>query len=270
MERALATRVLRERVLALSWGSALLLHVAEPRIAQGVADHSVFLNDPSRRVARLYSTANTMLDLLVGSPRATQAAADRINAIHDRVHGFTCDGGRGIGTSTEYSAHDPVLLTWVHLALHVTLLKAYAAFVGPLSAAEEDQYCREVALVEPLLGIPEGRLPRDAATLWCEFDARLCELRIGTNARRIARGILSPELPMWASPVTRMARLCTIGFLPPSVRNAYGLLWTRHHARLFHSALQAARWFLPCVPDRVRFVPPELLPWLTHRDASFR
>src|SRR5438045_7299805 len=91
-DRTMATRVLRERILALSWGSALLLQVAEPRIAQGVADHSVFLHNPRRRVARLYSTANTMLDLLVGGPREAQSAAGRINAIHDRVHGVTREG----------------------------------------------------------------------------------------------------------------------------------------------------------------------------------
>ena len=258
MERTVATQVLRERILALSWGSALLLHVAEPRIAQGVADHSVFLNNPARRGARLYSTANTMLDLLVGSPKDMEAAAARINAIHDRVFGFTREGD-----GMPYSAHDPALLIWVHVALHVTLLKAYAALIGPLTLAEQDQYCREVAVVEPLLGIPDGLLPRDTRALRSEFDSRLLGLSIGANARRIARGILSPVVPLWASPVTRMARLCTVGFLPSSVRIAYGLPWGWRHARLFRGSLRAARWLVPCVPGRVRFVPPELLPWLT-------
>ena len=263
MDRTIATQVLRERILALSWGSALLLHVAEPRIAQGVADHSVFLNNPARRAARLYSTANTMLDLLVGSARDTQTAAARINAIHDSVNGFTRESHRGIAPGTPYSAHDPQLLAWVHVALHVTLLKAYAALIGPLTNAEQDTYCREVALVEPLLGIPDGRLPRDALSLQREFDARLSELSVGANASRIARGIVWPYLPLWVSPMTQMARLCTIGFLPPFVRSAYGLPWSRHHARLFRASLLASRCFLPCVPDRLRFVPPELLPWLT-------
>lgn len=265
MPAPLATQVLRERILALSWGSALLLHVAEPRIAQGVCDHSVFLNNPSRRVARLYSTANTMLDLLVGSLHDTKTAAARINAIHDGVYGFTRESHHGLPAGTSYTAHDPQLLAWVHVALHVTLLRAYTALVGPLTRVEQDQYCREVALVEPLLGIPDARLPRDVQSLQCEFEARLSELSVGANACRLGRGILSPALPLWASPVTRMARLCTVGFLPASVRAAYGLPWSRHHARLFRGSLLAARCFLPCVPDRVRFVPPELLPWLTRQ-----
>jgi uncharacterized protein (DUF2236 family) len=210
-------------------------------------------------VARLYSTANTMLDLLVGGPRDVQSAAARINAIHDGVHGFTRECHATLRTGTPYSAHDPVLLSWVHVALHVTVLHAYAALVGPLSAAEQNQYCREVASIEPLLGIPHGRLPRDARQLRCEFHARLGDLSVGDHARRIAAGILSPSFPLWAAPVARLARLCTIGFLPESVRTAYGLPWTRRQARLFGRLVLAIRWLLPRVPDRLRFVPPELM-----------
>jgi uncharacterized protein (DUF2236 family) len=251
----MTTRVLRERVLALSWGSALLLHVAEPRIAQGVADHSVFLNNPPRRVARLYSTANTMLDLLVGGPADTQRAARRVNAIHDRVHGAAGE----LGPGAAYSAHDPGLLAWVHVALHATLLTAYEALIGPLSHRDQDQYCREVTSIEPLLGIPDGRLPRDVVSLRSEFDDGLRELSVGNNARRIARGILSPSLPRWLSPVTALASLCTVGFLPACVRRAYGLTWTPRRQRQFRAAVRLVRGLLPMTPGRLRFVPPELM-----------
>ena len=248
----MATRVLRERILALSWGSALLLHVAEPRIAQGVADHSVFLHSPRRRVARLYSTANTMLDLLVGGPSEAHAAAARINAIHDRVHGVTTDG-------SAYSAHDPALLTWVHVALHDTLLRAYTALIGPMAPAEQDRYCEEVAAIEPLLGIPDGRLPRTAQALRCEFTARLGQLSVGENARGIARGILWPAFPRWLTPVTRLARLCTVGFLPESVRSAYALKWSPRREGQFRASTRCLRWLVLRLPARVRFVPPQLM-----------
>jgi uncharacterized protein (DUF2236 family) len=248
----MATRVLRERVLALSWGSALLLHVAEPRIAQGVADHSVFLHNPKRRVARLYSTANTMLDLLVGGPRQARAAARQINAIHDRVHGMTYDGAA-------YSAHDPVLLTWVHVALHTTVLRAYTTLIGPLTATEQDQYCQEVASIEPLLGIPEGRLPRTAQRLQSEFDVYLPELQVDDNARRIAHGILWPPFPGWLSPVTRLARLCTAGFLPEYVRTGYALNWDARRARQFRATTRCLHLLVLGLPPRLRYVPAGLM-----------
>ena len=86
-ERELTTMVQREQVLYLGCGAVLLLHVADPHIAQAVADHSVFLNEPAHRLRRLYATADTMLWLIFGTPDETRWAADRINRVHDRVHG---------------------------------------------------------------------------------------------------------------------------------------------------------------------------------------
>jgi uncharacterized protein (DUF2236 family) len=255
----MTTRVLRERILALSWGSALLLHVAEPRIAQGVADHSVFLNTPGRRVARLYSTANTMLDLLVGSRIDRSAAAARINAIHDGVSGVVHESHPTLSAGAAYSAHDPELLAWVHVALHVTLITAYEALIGHMTEADQDRYCREVTSIEPLLGIPLGRLPRDVQTLRREFEAGLHTLSVGDNARRIAGGIVSPRLPLWAAPAAGLARLCTIGFLPESVRSAYGLPWTQRQARVLGASLRVIRSLLPRLSDGLRYAPPELM-----------
>jgi uncharacterized protein (DUF2236 family) len=194
-----------------------------------------------------------MLDLLVGGRRDMQRAAGRINAIHDRVHGIAPE------SDTVYSAHDPGLLAWVHIALHATLLDAYHALVGSLSVEDQDEYCREVASIEPLLGIPDGLLPRDAGGLRREFHARLPGLRVGDNARRIASGILRPRLPRWLPPITGLARLCTVGFLPICVRRAYGLVWTRARQRLFQVSVRAVRGALPLVPRQLRFVPPRLM-----------
>jgi uncharacterized protein (DUF2236 family) len=163
---------------------------------------------------------------------------------------------------TPYSAHDPDLLTWVHLALHATLLRAYAAVVGWSSEADQDRYCRAVACIEPLLGIPEGRLPRDATTLRSEFRARLPELSVGENALRIAHGILHPPLPYWVAPLSRFARLWTIGLLPGSVRARYGLRWEPQHAVLFAASVRLTRGLLPRIPAGLRYVPPEwMLRW---------
>jgi uncharacterized protein (DUF2236 family) len=258
-DRQLTIKVQREQVLYLGWGAALLLQVAEPRIAQAVADHSVFLNHPAGRLRRLYATADTMLWLHFGTPDETREAADRINRVHDRVHGTvredhpTCRAGSG------YSAHDPALLSWVHVALHATLLAVYDAVVGRLEADELDRYCREAAFVEPLLGLPAGALPRDAVALRAQFQARLGHLSVGGPARLIAGGILHPACPRWACPFLPLWRVWTIGFLPPSVRAAYGLHWGASRAAALRLSVLAARRLLPLVPERLRHVPPEIL-----------
>jgi uncharacterized protein (DUF2236 family) len=258
-DRTVVARVLEERVLALAWGSALLLHVADPRIAQGVADHSVFLNAPSRRLERLYSTANTMLDLLVGAPSDIRAASDRINRIHDQVHGVMHECHPRTPLGAPYSAHDPELLKWVHVALHVILLRAYTTVVGPLSDADRDGYCRAVATVEPVLRMPGGTLPRDARMLHAEFITHLPELSVGEQARQIARGILYPSLPYWGAPLSRFARLWIVGLLPDSVKALYGFRWERRHARAFAISVRLTRGLLPLIPARARHVPPALM-----------
>jgi uncharacterized protein (DUF2236 family) len=258
-ERDLTTLVQREQVLYLGWGAALLLHVADPHIAQAVADHSVFLNDPTRRVRRLYGTADTMFCLVFGTADETLQAADRINRVHDRVHGTLSEDYPAFPSGTGYSAHDPDLLAWVHVALHVTLLDLYQAVVGPLDADQQDQYCREAAFVEPLLGIPEGRLPRDVSALRAQFEARLALLSVGRPARLIAHGILHPPCPRWVVPLLGMWRLWTVGLLPASVRARYGFRWGARRAMAFRLSLLAARQLLPLLPERIRYIPPEVL-----------
>jgi uncharacterized protein (DUF2236 family) len=258
-QRELTTKVHREQVLYLGWGAALLLHVADPHIAQAVADHGVFLRDRGRRVRRLYSTADTMLWLLFGTPDETRRAAQRINRIHDRVHGILTEDHPVFPAGTYYSAHEPALLAWVHVALHTTVLAVYDALLGPLDVNEKDRYCREVAFVEPLLGIPDGILPRDATALRSQFESRLALLSVGRQARRIARGILYPAHPWWTTPLLGMWRLWTVGFLPPSVRVRYDLQWSRPHARAFYLSLLLVRRLLPLLPERLRHIPPEVL-----------
>ena len=53
--------------------------------------------------------------------------------------------------------------------MHGTLLESipltYELLVGPLTQSERDRYCAEAAIMEPLLGMPAGWLPRSSAQL---------------------------------------------------------------------------------------------------------
>src|SRR6476661_1511339 len=77
----------RERVLLAGWGRAILLQLAHPMVARGVAEHSAFTTEPWGWSRRLHRTLHAMLALTFGSEEEAAAAAARINAIHDRLHG---------------------------------------------------------------------------------------------------------------------------------------------------------------------------------------
>ena len=142
----------REVVLLAGWGRAILLQIAHPLVAQGVADHSGFAAERWARVGRLKRTVEAMLALTFGTPAESAAAAAGINRIHDRVHGRLPQPAGAFASGSGYSAHDPKLLTWVHVTLVDTFLVTYERFVAPLTPAERDRYCVEATVSAPLLG----------------------------------------------------------------------------------------------------------------------
>jgi uncharacterized protein (DUF2236 family) len=104
--------------------------------------------------------------------------------------------------------------------------------------------------MEPLLGIPAGLLPRDAAALDAYMHTMLTggSLVVTDASRALARAVLYP--PRWraAWPAFRPMQLLTIGTLPPSIRAAYGFEWHARDARAlarWSRLLRASRTVLP-------------------------
>ena len=263
--RGMAWRVHRERVLLAGWARAILLQIAHPKVARGVAEHSGFTTEPWGRLRRLHRTLAAMLALTFGSEEEAATAAARINAIHDRVQGRldAAAGGRAAGAS--YSAHDPELLTWVHATLIESFLLTYRLFVAPITAAEADRYCAEASGIEPALGIPPGRLPRTENELREYLDAMLGSgaIEVTDTARRLSREIISPPAPVLVRPALRLAALPAVGLLPPAIRAAYGLPWDGRRARALRVVAATTRGLLPLVPPVLRY-------WAVARRAERR
>ena len=62
-----AWKVNCETVTLLGWGPAVLLQLAHPLVAAGVADHSVAVSHPELRLRRLSQTIRAMLAIIFGS-----------------------------------------------------------------------------------------------------------------------------------------------------------------------------------------------------------
>jgi uncharacterized protein (DUF2236 family) len=244
-------------VLLLGWGRAILMQFAHPLVASGVAEHSAFRAEAFGGWRRLHRTLGAMLALTFGKREDAQAAADRINAIHDRIHGRLAHAEGAFAAGTPYSACDPALLAWVHATLVDSFLLAYERFVCPLSPAQRDAYCAESAGIEDLLRIPAGSLPRTASALDAYVSAKLdsVEIDVTETARTLARGVLYPPMsaPVW--PALAVLRLTTIGLLPPSLREAYGFVWNSRRAAMLGASTATIRHLLPIVPSALRHWP---------------
>jgi uncharacterized protein (DUF2236 family) len=241
---SISWKINREIVVICGWGRAILLQLAHPSIAAGVHDHSSVRGGLLASCRRLHSTVGAMLSLSFGDTEQMIAAAARINAIHDRVRG------------EHYSAHDPDLQRWVHATLIESIPLVYEMLVGPLTARERDRYCSEAAIMEPLLGMPAGCLPRNTAQLDAYMRGMLAggSLAVTGTSRTLARAILYPRRWQVAWPVFRLLQLLTIGSLPPSIRRAYGFEWRARDARAF------ARW-TAVLRTSLRILPPIARQW---------
>lgn len=254
---SVAWKINQEVVLLLGWGRAILLQFAHPLVAAGVAEHSLFLNDPRGRWRRLRHTVEAMLALTFGTPAEVARAAGAINAIHDRVNGTLPAPVGPFRSGQHYSAHDPELLRWVHATLLDTFPLVYELFIGPLSAAEKDRYCVEASGIEPLLGMPHGYLPRSTAELRAYMAATYAggTICVGDTARRLAREIVHPPLPAPLRPLVWIAGLPTIGLLPPHIRESYGFRWGRRSEATLRRLAALTRFLLPLVPSLARHWP---------------
>jgi uncharacterized protein (DUF2236 family) len=241
---AVIRRVSAEGVLLLGGGRALLMQVAHPKVAAGVAEHSQFEADPLRR---LRGTLEATYTIVFGSDDAAERVARRVRAIHDRV------------TGDDYEANDPGLLCWVNATLVDTAIEVYTAVMGPLTDDEKDAYYQDSTYVAELLGCPRSAQPAD----WPDFQRYLREtvagLEVSDTARELARGILAPDLPWIAGPPLALARFLTIGSLPPPLRRQYGYRWRASDRIALHASTAVARRVVPLVPRPVRHLPKAVL-----------
>lgn len=240
-------QVNREAIVVAGWGRAILLQLAHPAIAAGVHHHSSFRGSLGASLRRLHATVGAMLSITFGDTEQMIAVAAAINAIHDRVRGRVADRS---GEGEAYSAHDPGLQRWVHATLLDSIPLTYARLVAPLTRCERDRYCAEAAIMEPLMGMADGWLPRDSAQLDAYMAGMLAggSLVVTDTSRALARALLYP--PRWYLlwPAFRAMQLITIGSLPPSIRLAYGFEWRRREERAlarWTALLRASRRALP-------------------------
>lgn len=252
-----AYKVNREVAVLLGWGPALLMQVAHPLVAAGVADHSGFANRPASRLGRLLGTIRAMNGIALGAPGEARAAARGVNTIHDAVHGRLREAAGVYPAGAPYSAHDSDLLLWVYATGLYAVPRAYALFVGPLTAEERDAYCRASARGAALLGVPEGALPET----WDELEAHLREtvasgrIAVSSDGRALAWDVLHPYFPRALGALYWPAKLVSIGMLPPEIRRMYGYPWSPSQERALRLMAALSRMIVPRLPGVLRYWP---------------
>jgi uncharacterized protein (DUF2236 family) len=268
--RSEAWRLNREATLLLGAGPrALLMQVAHPLVAEGVAQHSSFRDDPWRR---LRATLRSYLTIIYGSTTEARAEIGRLNRFHRSVTGPVTDPAASLALGPAYDARDPALALWVHATLIDATLVVNERWIGRLSPGRRAAFYAESLPIGRAFGVPARLLPADIDA----FDAYLERMigpagpvQVGPLARDLAEVILRPPLgplhPILARiPASLYAWTSwpAIELLPERIRTGYGLTLGRRE-RLVSAWLTAGyRGWRPILPAGLR-----TMPWALRADV---
>jgi len=193
--------------------TALLLQSLHPLAMAGVAEHSSYQEDP---LGRLRRTASFVATTTFGTVAEAEAAIDQVHRVHRRVRGIAPDG-------RPYSADDPELLTFIHVAEVSSFLASSQRYgARPLDPEECDRYYEEVAPVALALGATWA--PRSAAEVESYLRRVRPELYAGPQARAardwLLRGVARRP---GERAVYSLVVAAAVGVLPGWARRELGL-----------------------------------------------
>ncbi|HYK96709.1 MAG TPA: oxygenase MpaB family protein [Candidatus Dormibacteraeota bacterium] len=255
---------------------ALLLQIAHPLVAAGVAEHSDFRSDPW---VRLSGTLRSYLRIVYGTADDARVEIRRLNELHRGIRGDVLDPSARERHGRRYSALDPALALWVHATLVDSTIAAYDAWLEPLTWERRARYYEETLPVGRAFGIPASLLPPDLDAFEAYLAGMLApggEIEVGDVARDLAGSILHPPLgPAVAAaggPVAHLAPLLdaipsrayawlfwpSIGLLPPAVREGYGLPWGLRQRAVATWLVAAWQAWRPALPPSFRHMPQAL------------
>lgn len=208
--------------------TALLLQALHPLALAGVWDHSNFRED---LLGRLRRTGQFVSGTTFASRADADWLIDKVRRIHLHVVGTAPDG-------RPYSASDPELLTWVHVAEVHSFLQAHLRYLNPqMSGADQDRYYAEVALVAERLGA--GDVPRDRTQIDSYLQRIRGQLRCDERSREILRILLAAPAPSrLAAPVGKLFMQAGIDLLPDWAQQLLDQPMTPLRSRLVRGGVQ--------------------------------
>jgi uncharacterized protein (DUF2236 family) len=139
-----------------------------------------------------------------------------VRSIHDRVVGVLPDG-------SPYSADDPDLLTWVHVAEVSAFLSAYIRYAAPdFPPQEQDRYLREAAEIARRLGATD--VPQSRSEIAAYLRSVRPRLRYDQRTGEVAAALLSQRAPSAAAaPAMALAFDAAKDLLPDWAAEMHGL-----------------------------------------------
>lgn len=191
--------------------TALLVQMLHPAALAGIWDHSTFRDD---MLGRLRRTARFIAVTTFGDRSDAATIIAKVNEVHRHVGGILPDG-------TPYTATDPRLLAWVHLAEATSFLDAWIRYGEPaMTMADQDRYFDEFAEIAIAVGAdPVPRSRAEAVAMTAMFKT---ELAADRRTKEVAQIVLKQPPPHpFAAPVQGIIMDAAVDLLPKWALNMH-------------------------------------------------
>jgi len=231
----------REQLSIAGGVRALLLQVAHPAVADGVARHSNFKADP---FGRGYRTFAAMAMIYFGSKTQAEQTAQRLWRMHSAIKG---------DAPNAYSANDPQLLLWVLATLTETTLQVHKRMPLPgLPPDWQTRFYEESKVAAQLLGIPAEVYPPNLQAFEAYFKTMLDGELLGSTdtCRQVAQSIVQhPRAPK------KLANLLATGWLPEPLCVRLGIAVSPDADAKLARFLRRYLWVYRLIPKILRWSP---------------
>lgn len=234
-------KVVGEGILLAGGGVAILLQVANPGVGAGVDEHSNFAYRP---IDRLRTTMSYLYTMAFGTPLEKRTIISMVHRAHAPVVG------------QNYNANDPELQLWVAATLYAAGVDIYEKIYGRLDPRDADRVYREYSVLAMSLRVPPSMWPPTRADFWTYWDAQISSFTVSPHAQNVAKDLMwNKEGPLWMRMNLPLIRLLTAEWLPPDLRDAYGLKSSKSRTRMYKALMGTGRVVYPVLPKFVRQYP---------------
>jgi uncharacterized protein (DUF2236 family) len=195
---------------------ALLMQTLHPGAMAGVHDWSRYKQDP---LGRLSGTVRWLVTTTFADTGLARRESERVQRFHSRVAGTYTDAN---GAERAYSAGDPELLRWVHLAFTDSFLACHQQWGKPIPGGG-DAYVREWAQAGELVGVQSP--PASVAELRGALETLRATrvLRRDERVDQAVRFIRNPPLSKRMMPAYRILFAGAVATIPPEFRALLGV-----------------------------------------------
>lgn len=243
-------RLTSEAIVLAGGGTAILLQLAHPAVAAGVARYSDFAAAPMRR---LWGTLDFVTAITFGNADDRAFVTRLVTSQHGRVNGEDAVGRR-------YDANDPEAQRWVAATLCWSAMRAHRRAFGRRKAGNADVIVRGFGALATSLGMPASLWPQGAGEFDCYFRDTLGHLEITPDALRARDELFTARnASWWLRALMPLATRLAVDLLPGDIAAAYG----HPHSRV--SRFQAALGWAPLVlasralPRAARILPGRIV-----------